>query len=119
MRGDGFKLLRTYQRPISRRTSGIGIWQDVLQALSVVAMLTNCALIAFATNELDRWFPGITREHKILGVFAIEHLVLVLRYAVQLSFPQSDRDLAHASLRSARATNSMHMNANSNDSKQI
>ena len=40
------------QRPNIRRASGIGMWLKVLHFMSIAAVLTNCALIAFASNQV-------------------------------------------------------------------
>ena len=56
--------------------------------MSIAAVLTNCALIAFASAQLERWFPAITpaaKAHAILvhysfigqivAIFAFEHVL--------------------------------------------
>jgi hypothetical protein len=88
IRGDAFRLLEA-QRPNVRRASGIGIWLQVLQLMSIAAVLTNCALIAFSSQQLDIWFPGISPSTKLLAIFGFEHFLLVLKFLIQVFYPKS------------------------------
>jgi hypothetical protein len=41
-----FKLLQARKRPIARRVGGIGVWLAVLEIMSAIAVVTNCAHLA-------------------------------------------------------------------------
>lgn len=47
---DAYKLLCTMQRPMPSSDDGIGIWLDVFQIVSLVAVITNSGIIAFSMN---------------------------------------------------------------------
>eukprot|EP01042_Synura_sphagnicola_P002692 gene2692-3268_t len=51
----GWLILKYYQRPQPESSTGIGIWLNVFQALAVVAVSTNAALICFTMTLLDDW----------------------------------------------------------------
>lgn len=85
MRLDAFKLCRGRRRPLSQKTGGIGVWNHVLHIVTVIAILTNCSLMAFTSSQ----FNGLREEIGILGVFALaigwEHLMLLVKYIMQLT----------------------------------
>jgi len=82
-----YKLCRLTKRPLARQSSGLGIWLQVLQLMSIGAVLTNCALIAVSSSRLSAWFPSMSASTKTLLVFAFEHGVIALKVAVALLIP--------------------------------
>lgn len=50
LRIDGYKILSTMRRPMPSGCQGIGIWLDIFQILSLVAVITNAGIIAFTMN---------------------------------------------------------------------
>lgn len=85
MRLDAFKLCRGRRRPLSQKTGGIGVWNHVLHIVTVIAILTNCSLMAFTSSQ----FNGLKEKIGILGVFALaigwEHFMLLVKYIMQLT----------------------------------
>jgi len=85
MRLDAFKLCRGRRRPLSQKTGGIGVWNHVLNIVTVIAILTNCSLMAFTSSQ----FNGLKEKIGILGVFALaigwEHFMLLVKYIMQLT----------------------------------
>lgn len=85
MRLDAFKLCRGRRRPLAVQTGGIGVWNHVLHIVTVIAILTNCALMALTTSQLE-W---LGERIGMLGVFAlsigVEHFLLLVKYIMQLS----------------------------------
>jgi anoctamin-10 len=49
MRLDAFKICRGRRRPLSQKTGGIGVWSHVLHVVTVLAILTNCSLMALVS----------------------------------------------------------------------
>ncbi|GLD95464.1 hypothetical protein PINS_up004109 [Pythium insidiosum] len=113
LRMDAFKLCHAKQRPIARKASGIGVWLDVLQLMSVLAVLTNCLHIAFTTSLVERLVPSLAGSgaSKVWVVFAVEHLLLALKAWMTVVVPAMPsavkhsvrREREHAKLESARA----------------
>ncbi|KDO30383.1 hypothetical protein SPRG_05094 [Saprolegnia parasitica CBS 223.65] len=102
LRADAFKLCHTKQRPIARKASGIGIWLPVLQAMSILAVLTNCLHVAFTTTQMERMAPTISPAQKVWVVFAAEHSVLLLQVAIACAVPSMTKDVK-ASVRAEKA----------------
>ena len=92
IRAGAYKLLRVYRRPLAVRSPGIGVWLAVLQVMSVVAVLTNCALIGFASDQVDNWVPNVSAATKIVIIFVFEHVVIAIKLIVHVylfSVPRS------------------------------
>ncbi|TMS10427.1 Anoctamin-10 [Larimichthys crocea] len=45
---DAFKMCRVFKRPFSDPAANIGVWQLAFEAMSVIAVVTNCALIGMS-----------------------------------------------------------------------
>ena len=92
IRAGAYKLLRVYRRPLAVRAPGIGAWLSVLQVMSVVAVLTNCALIGFTSQQVDNWVPNVSPAVKIVIIFVFEHVVISVKILVHVylfSVPRS------------------------------
>jgi len=85
MRLDAFKICRGRRRPLSQKTGGIGVWNHVLHIVTVLAILTNCSLMALTSFQ----FSWLADQIGTLGVFALaigwEHLMLLVKYIMQLT----------------------------------
>lgn len=55
MRVDAWKLCQLYRRPEPRSCEDIGTWYTILYLVSVFAVLTNAALIAFTSTVTDSY----------------------------------------------------------------
>lgn len=77
IRSDAFKLCFVFQRPFAAdsadQTRSIGEWANVLYYLSIVAIPTNCALMA-VTGQISRVFGFTSSAHieTLLTSVAIE-----------------------------------------------
>lgn len=40
-----------------RRTTGIGNWQLIMDATTLLAVTTNCMLFALSSEQLMQWLP--------------------------------------------------------------
>lgn len=50
IRLSAFKICYTRQRPIAVKISGIGVWEDVLQIMSVLGIITNCIIMGLTST---------------------------------------------------------------------
>jgi hypothetical protein len=73
------KVCHTRQRPIAQTTSGIGVWENVLQIMSVLAIITNVVLLGIVSTHLPRVFSG-SRMRFVILLIALEHTVLFFKY---------------------------------------
>lgn len=55
-----------------RSAINIGIWFQILQIMSYLAILTNSALIIFTSSALHVWFKGYNQETLIWAAVLIE-----------------------------------------------
>ncbi|XP_014238165.1 anoctamin-8 isoform X3 [Trichogramma pretiosum] len=86
LRGDAFKLCFVLQRPFGRRVSNIGTWQNAMEAMGLVAILVNCALIGLS-GQVQRMFPEMSATQTILLIVALEHIMLALRFVINCAIP--------------------------------
>ncbi|CAF2393453.1 unnamed protein product [Rotaria sp. Silwood2] len=54
IRLDAWKFLSKYKRPIPFKASDIGIWSDIISAISYVAVLTNAVVIAWTSEFIPK-----------------------------------------------------------------
>ena len=89
VRFDATKLCRDMRRPVARKASNIGIWLYLLQGLSIIAAVTNCAHIGFTSSTFGLYFPTVSTSEKIFCVFAFEHVMLALQFVIHVSVPKA------------------------------
>ena len=58
-RSDLFKLLYAYRRPVPRKRRNIGVWFDVMEVMVFLAILSNCAILGFSSEQLMQWAPSL------------------------------------------------------------
>ncbi|CAH2058545.1 unnamed protein product, partial [Iphiclides podalirius] len=87
VRADAFKLCHVAQRPFGERVSSVGSWQHAMEAMVAVAVLVNCALIGLS-GPVHRLLPDATPAQTILVIVALEHVVLVIVFALRIAIPE-------------------------------
>ena len=98
IRLNALKICYTRQRPIAQKIGGIGVWEDVLQIMSVGGILTNCALYGFTSNIVkDVLVPSVGKIGMAMILFAYEHTILLFKYWLHSSIPS-----VHPSVQRAR-----------------
>ncbi|KAJ3328165.1 hypothetical protein HDU76_010474 [Blyttiomyces sp. JEL0837] len=89
---DSYKMLKVLRRPTPFIAEDIGLWQDVLQACSLIAVTTNGFLVAFTSNN---FFVNYVQSHDpaswttirlsfLIGWHAVVYLI---GYAFMLAVP--------------------------------
>ncbi|XP_041060976.1 anoctamin-8 isoform X2 [Carcharodon carcharias] len=86
IRSDAFKLCTGSQRPFGQRVDSIGQWQNVMEAMGVLAIIVNCYLIG-QCGQLQRLFPTLSSEMAIILVVILEHFAFLLKYVLQIAIP--------------------------------
>ncbi|KAH3837137.1 anoctamin-8-like isoform X2 [Dreissena polymorpha] len=92
IRSDAFKLCINHQRPFGRRVQDIGIWQDALVVMGVIAVLVNSALIG-VSGQMDRMAPGLDTSATIIVIIVLEHVILVLKMCVTYAIPSQPQSI--------------------------
>uniref|UniRef100_A0A8C6ST93 Anoctamin n=1 Tax=Neogobius melanostomus TaxID=47308 RepID=A0A8C6ST93_9GOBI len=82
---DAFKMCRVFKRPFSDPASNIGVWQLAFEAMSVIAVVTNCALIGMSP-QVKAYFPESDMQ-LILWTVAIEHGLLAVKFILTFLIP--------------------------------
>ncbi len=85
MRYDAYKLCRGRRRPLAKKTGGIGIWEHLLHIVVVIAVLTNCWLIAYTSADFALIGEKFGQLALVTIVVAWEHVMLLIKYVMQTS----------------------------------
>ncbi|XP_076844677.1 anoctamin-10 isoform X2 [Brachyhypopomus gauderio] len=82
---DAFKMCNVFKRPFSEPASDIGVWQLAFETMSVIAVVTNCALIGLSP-QVTGYFSGADTQ-LILTVVAVEHVLLAFKIILAFVIP--------------------------------
>ncbi len=93
MRLNAYKICRGRRRPLAEKTGGIGVWEHALHVVTVIAVFTNCSLMALTSSQFH-----IVRENwGSLGIFGTivcwEHMMLMIKYAMQSLFSKNPKSV--------------------------
>ena len=94
IRLDAYKLCRGRRRPLSSKAGGIGVWEHVLHIVTVLAVMTNCALMATTSHLVLRIAEAVGWLAMTGIMVGIEHILLLVKYFLQVGinpFPESVR----------------------------
>mmetsp|Transcript_7411 Transcript_7411/g.18056 ORF Transcript_7411/g.18056 Transcript_7411/m.18056 type:complete len:947 (+) Transcript_7411:159-2999(+) len=97
-----FKMCVHTQRPIPIKVGGIGIWFKVLQIMSVIAILTNVAIIGARSEQVQNWFPNLSAGETVFVLFVFEHFLLALYYIATLVITETPKSLQRELMREGR-----------------
>jgi hypothetical protein len=89
MRVDAWKLLTICRRPEPRGAEDIGTWHLILEIISVVAVISNSALIAF-TSDL---FADKSPSTRLWIFFGFEHGIWLFKFALSLAIKDIPEDV--------------------------
>ena len=64
------------------------VWENVVEVMSVVGILTNCALIGYTSQVLRERLGAVGSTVIALLLFLLEHLLLLLKYLLHTTIPQ-------------------------------
>ncbi|XP_017377971.1 anoctamin-10 isoform X3 [Cebus imitator] len=73
---DALKMCRVFKRPFSEPSASIGVWQLAFETMSVISVVTNCALIGMSP-QVNAIFPE-SKADLILIVVAVEESVFMV-----------------------------------------
>jgi len=67
----------------------MGVWLTVLEIMSVIAVVTNFAHLAFVSGETRAWFEtrGFDALQQLVLLVALEHVVIAVKYAITMLVP--------------------------------
>ncbi|KAM4579753.1 anoctamin-10 [Odontesthes bonariensis] len=82
---DAFKMCHVFKRPFADPAANIGVWQLAFEAMSVIAVVTNCALIGLSP-QVKAYFPD-SETQLMLWTVAIEHGLLAFKFILTFLIP--------------------------------
>ncbi|XP_019619583.1 PREDICTED: anoctamin-8-like isoform X1 [Branchiostoma belcheri] len=85
IRSDAFKLC-TSQRPFGQRVENIGMWQDVMEVMGMLAVIVNCALLVMS-GQMQHMFPGLSTTQLIIMAVVVEHALIALKFILSYAIP--------------------------------
>nr|KAF6419868.1 anoctamin 10 [Molossus molossus] len=88
---DALKMCRVFKRPFSEPSASIGVWQLAFETMSVISVVTNCALIGMSP-QVNALFPE-SKTDLILIVVAVEHALLALKFILAFAIPDKPRHI--------------------------
>jgi Calcium-activated chloride channel len=104
LRLSAYKVCYTRQRPIALKSAGLGVWEDVLQVMSVLGILTNCGIMGYTSSVLrTRLTPIIGTAGLVVVLFALEHSILLLKYWLSAAVPRVPIAVQRAQARDRRS----------------
>jgi len=78
IRVDSWKLCQQCRRPEPSGAQDIGTWYTILEIMSICSVITNGALFAFTSNQLNNY----TWQTRVGYFVLFEHLVLLTKFGV-------------------------------------
>lgn len=84
-RSDLVKLMKSMQRPHPREAANIGTWVEILEVMSYIACMVNCAIIVFTSKELAH----LSLFSRLWIGLVIEHLLFFLKFTIAKFIPDA------------------------------
>jgi len=79
IRVDAYKLLALCRRPPHKSAQDIGMFQSVMEVLTTLGIMTNCALVGFVSHGLAFYFPDMTPTERVWTVILCENGLLLFK----------------------------------------
>eukprot|EP00903_Cladosiphon_okamuranus_P010788 g10194.t1 len=90
IRTDSYKMVSLMRRPDAEMAEGVGMWSTLMEAMGILAVLTNTGIICFTGGALD----SKSNEDKFLVWLVFEHALLLLKVLVHIIIPDHPASLA-------------------------
>ncbi len=95
IRVDAVKLLDSHRRPDPEIAESVGMWNHLMEAVGLLAIFTNTAIICFTGEMLD----GYSWPNKLLMWLVMEHGILAMKSFIYLLIPDMPSYLANIEAR--------------------
>jgi len=76
IRVDGWKLCQAFRRPQPKTAEDIGVWQNMLEIISILSVIYNFALIFFTSHYLI----DIRMSMRWIMFILVEHVLFVIKF---------------------------------------
>lgn len=88
---DALKMCQVFKRPFSQPAANIGVWQLAFETMSVISVVTNCALLGMSPQVKSLFQESDT--NLILLVLAVEHILLAFKFILMFVIPDVPKDI--------------------------
>ncbi|MBN3278160.1 ANO10 protein, partial [Polyodon spathula] len=88
---DALKMCQVFKRPFSQPAANIGVWQLAFETMSVISVVTNCALLGMSPQVKSLFQESDT--NLILLVLAVEHVLLAFKFILMFVIPDVPKDI--------------------------
>jgi anoctamin-10/anoctamin-7 len=75
MRIDGWRLCQAFRRPQPKKAEDIGVWENVMNVLSIIAVVYTYAIICFTAEYLK----DVTWSYRWIYFLVLEHVTLFIK----------------------------------------
>ncbi|XP_060905579.1 anoctamin-10 isoform X1 [Labrus mixtus] len=82
---DAFKMCSVFKRPFADPAANIGVWQLAFEAMSMIAVVTNCSLIGMSP-QVKAYFQD-SDQQLIFWTVAVEHTLLAVKFILAFLIP--------------------------------
>ena len=109
IRSDCYKVAHLCQRPIPYRTSGLGMWRDLMACVIWMSALTNCLIAGFTSDQLMHYLPSFYIQDEETGytdmghekswivvfvIFGLERLLILIGLLIHAIVPAVPEDVS-------------------------
>ena len=108
MRSDCFKMAHLCRRPPPFRTSGLGVWRNLMACVVWMSALTNCLIVGFTSDQLMHYLPSFYIQDETTGytdmghekswiivfvIFGLERLLILIGLLIHAVIPEVPEDV--------------------------
>ncbi|MEJ1285944.1 anoctamin 10 [Cricetulus griseus] len=83
---DALKMCRVFKRPFAEPSASIGVWQLAFETMSVISVVTNCALIGMSP-QVNAVFPESKTDLVLIVVAVEDDILTMLMFCVRKGAP--------------------------------
>lgn len=96
IKSDLYGLCWVVQRPMSRKSRNIGVWEDIIQAQAWLSILTNILIFGVTSDQINVWFPSLfdiatkqalQPQWVFITLFGMEHVIAIAALALCKMIP--------------------------------
>lgn len=87
IRVDAYKLCLESRRPEPMGAEDIGTWYSILEIMATISVMTNAGIVVFTSDN------GLTMEWKMWLFILVEHIVLLMKFAVSVLLDDVPHDV--------------------------
>ncbi|KAG9285120.1 hypothetical protein G9A89_008467 [Geosiphon pyriformis] len=103
IRGDAFKYIQTRKRPVGLLAQNIGMWNNILNFISFLSVLTNATILAFHStyvNDLFHKYVGDSDKEllnaRLVFILIFENFIFLIKITLGYFIPDIPKSVSNA-----------------------